>query len=108
MVPNTPMPNTDDPTKIWIAFLMGYGGFVTLLGIPALIAIASFARRARWLKTNCKPHNYGRTNLIYWPSQIFILSACLVLLSFAKYLILDAHISDEGLTIGVVLTLIAW
>lgn len=100
--------NVNDPTKIWIAFLMGYGGFITLLGIPALIAIASFIRRARWLKANCKPHSYGRTNLIYWPSQILILSACLALLSFIKYLILDAQNSDDGLLAGTILTLIAW
>ncbi|KAF9956297.1 hypothetical protein BGZ65_002844 [Modicella reniformis] len=98
--------NNDDPIKLWIAYLMEYGGFFTLMGVPALIAIPLFFRRMHWLKHHCKPHNYGRTNLIYWPSQIFIAVACLILVSFAVSLVSDGI--TDGFLPGVLLTLSAW
>ncbi|KAF9344624.1 hypothetical protein BGX26_004099, partial [Mortierella sp. AD094] len=87
---------------------MEYGGFATLLGIPALIAAALFIKRARWLQTNRKPHNYGRTNLIFIPEQTFIILACLILLSLARLLFVNANALSDGLLVGVLLTLIAW
>ncbi|KAF9355136.1 hypothetical protein BGX26_006959 [Mortierella sp. AD094] len=100
-------PSVYDPSKIWIDSLMKYGGFITLLGIPALIAIASFIGRSRWLLTKRTPHTYGRTHLIYWPSQIFTLAACVILILFANSLVVDKHDSKDGLLVGIILTLIA-
>ncbi|KAF9364295.1 hypothetical protein BGX34_002002 [Mortierella sp. NVP85] len=57
-----------------------------------------------WLKLHCKPHAYGRTNWIYWPSQIFIAAACLILLSF----VLFTGVYSDRLVQGVLLTFIAW
>ncbi|KAF9344593.1 Canalicular multispecific organic anion transporter 2, partial [Mortierella sp. AD094] len=97
----------NDPTKIWIDFVMKYGGFLTLLGIPALIATASFFARIRWLRQNRIPHNYGRTNLIYWPSQLFIALACLILLSLDVSLLVSSD-QNEGLFFGAMLALLSW
>ena len=96
-----------DPTKVWIAFLMDHGGYMTLLGLPALVAAASFISRMRWLIRNKKPHSYGRTNLIYWPSQIFIAIACLILIAGAIFLGSTSG-STGGLFLGTVFTLLAW
>src|SRR5690554_6950178 len=76
----------NDPIMVWIDFLMAHGGYLTLMGIPALIAAVSFIGRMRWLKQNRVPHPYGRTNLIYWPTQICIAIACSILLSFVASL----------------------
>ncbi|KAF8967404.1 Canalicular multispecific organic anion transporter 2, partial [Entomortierella lignicola] len=105
---NTLTTKAEDPTKVWIAYILECGGFLTLLGIPALLATILFIRRVQWLKANRKPHNYGRTNLIFWPEQTFILSACLVLLSLLRLLLTDSNDSSDGLILGVSLTLIAW
>ncbi|KAF9423739.1 hypothetical protein BGZ76_003621, partial [Entomortierella beljakovae] len=86
---------------------MRCGGFATLLGLPAIIATVVFILRMRWLKKNSKPHNYGRTGLIYWPSQIFIALACLILVFHAGLLIKAPEI-PIGLLLGVVTTLVAW
>lgn len=96
-----------DPTKLWISYLMQYGGFFTLFGVSALFAIPLFVRRMFWLKLHCKPHTYGRTALIYWPSQLFIALACSVLVAFIVFLISAADFAD-GLFVGVLLTLVAW
>ncbi|KAF8986354.1 hypothetical protein BGZ46_005539 [Entomortierella lignicola] len=87
---------------------MKYGGFITLLGIPALIAIVSFIGRAGWIYKNLKPHDYGRTKLIYWPSQLFMTASCLILIFFARSLVSDKHDSSDGLLVGIILMLIAW
>ncbi|KAG0266802.1 Multidrug resistance-associated protein 1 [Mortierella polycephala] len=96
---------------VWIDFLMAYGGYLTLMGIPALIATVSFIGRMRWLKRNRTPHPYGRTNLIYWPTQICIAIACSILLSFVASLTRasssSSSSSGNGLLAGVVLSLLA-
>lgn len=97
----------NDPTKLWISYLMRFGGFFILLGIPALVAIPLFIRRMVWLKRHCKPHNYGRTGLIYWPSQIFISLACLILVA-ASVSLVSSGLFTDGLLPGVLLTLMAW
>ncbi|KAF9343222.1 hypothetical protein BGX26_006078, partial [Mortierella sp. AD094] len=98
---------SSDPIKTWIAFFMKYGGFAIILGIPALIATVSFLARIRWLKLNRRPHNYGRTNIIYWPSQIFIASACVALLALTISLVITPG-SSGSLLVGAILTLVAW
>ncbi|KAF9427591.1 Multidrug resistance-associated protein 1, partial [Podila epigama] len=68
---------TSDPTQAWIDFLLHYGGYWTLLGAPALIATGFILKRIWFLRTHRHPHSYGRTEAIYWPSQIFITLAFL-------------------------------
>ncbi|KAF9142606.1 hypothetical protein BGX30_002585 [Mortierella sp. GBA39] len=95
-----------DPITIWIDYLMSHGGYLTLLGGPSLFAIISNIGRLRWLNNNRKAHGYGRTNLIYWPTQSFIVLAALVLISLAATL--EWHHSDsDGMLAGVLLTLAA-
>ena len=93
-----------DPTKIWIDYIMSHGGYLTLLGIPSLFAIIANIGRLRWLKYYRRAHGYGRTNLIYWPTQLFIVLAALVLISLAATL--EWRHSD-GMLAGVLLTLAA-
>ncbi|KAF8928328.1 hypothetical protein BGZ58_009738 [Dissophora ornata] len=61
----------------------------------------------RWLTRNRKSHGYGRTNLIYWPSQIFIAIACLILVAGAIPLGSTSG-PTGGLFLGTVFTLLAW
>ncbi|KAF9932405.1 hypothetical protein FBU30_008257 [Linnemannia zychae] len=95
-----------DPTKIWIDYLMSYGGYLTLLGAPSLIATIANIWRIRWLTYNRIPHSYGRTNLIYWPTQFFITLAALILVSLIATL--EWHrSSSDGMVAGLLLTLAA-
>lgn len=95
-----------DPTKIWINYLMSHGGYLTLLGVPSLFAIIANIGRIRWLNYNRRAHCYGRTNLIYWPTQLFIILAALVSISLAGSL--EWHHSDsDGMLAGVLLTFAA-
>ncbi|KAG0270789.1 Multidrug resistance-associated protein 1, partial [Linnemannia exigua] len=95
-----------DPTKVWIEYLMSHGGYLTLLGIPSLFATIAHIGRIRWLYYNRTPHGYGRTNLIYWPTQFFIVLATLILISLAATLEWH-HSSSDGMFPGVLLTLFA-
>ncbi|KAF9909311.1 hypothetical protein EC991_008822 [Linnemannia zychae] len=95
-----------DPTKILIEYLMSHGGYLTLLGIPSLIATVVHIGRIRWLNYNRVPHGYGRTNLIYWPTQFFIILATLILVSLIATL--EWHrSSSKGMFAGALLTLAA-
>ncbi|KAF8929221.1 Multidrug resistance-associated protein 1, partial [Haplosporangium bisporale] len=67
-----------DPTEAWIEFILQHGAFNLLLGIPALAAWFAINYRSKQLE-KLRPHSYGRTALIFWPSQIFIFLACLSL-----------------------------
>ncbi|KAF9129913.1 hypothetical protein BGW39_003648 [Mortierella sp. 14UC] len=95
-----------DPTKLWIEYLMSHGGFLTLLGIPSLIATVAHIGRIRWLNNNRIAHDYGRTNLIYWPTQFFIILATLILISLIATLEWH-HSSSNGMFAGALLTLAA-
>ncbi|KAF9208960.1 hypothetical protein BGZ59_010357, partial [Podila verticillata] len=48
-----------------------------VLGAPALLASAAFVIRARYLERNGIAHGLGKTHLIYWPSQLAMVSASL-------------------------------
>ncbi|KAG0001051.1 hypothetical protein BGZ79_005156 [Entomortierella chlamydospora] len=67
-------------TNTWIDFLRDHDGHFTLLGIPAFFASVAFIHRIRWLKRHKRPHDYGHTAFIYWPSQLLLALACLTLL----------------------------
>lgn len=85
---------------------MSHGGYLTLLGVPSLFAIIANIGRIRWLNYNRRAHCYGRTNLIYWPTQLFIILAALVSISLAGSL--EWHHSDsDGMLAGVLLTFAA-
>ncbi|KAF9336263.1 hypothetical protein BG006_009219, partial [Podila minutissima] len=67
-----------DTTEAWIDLLLQHGPFTVLLGVPALVAIFMIEIRISRLR-KLEPPPYGRTELIFWPSQIFISLACLSL-----------------------------
>ncbi|KAF9576697.1 hypothetical protein EC968_005470 [Mortierella alpina] len=96
-----------DPVKIWTQFLMDHGGYLTLLGLPAALALIAFVRRMRWLKRHRSPHDYGRTAWIYWPSQAFIALACLIL-AFSLLTSFGSAALSDGFSAGVILMLLAW
>jgi hypothetical protein len=96
-----------DPVRVVIDYLLSHGGFLSLLGVPAVLATISFVYRILYLRHNRQPHNYGRTNLIYWPTQIFISLACLSLIVLAI-----SQCSGDAPSLGLVptalLMLVAW
>ncbi|KAF9434999.1 hypothetical protein BGZ76_007050 [Entomortierella beljakovae] len=99
---------TPSPTKKWVDFLIDQGGHSTLMGIPAMAATVIFVGRSIWLRRNKNPHNYGRTWWIYWPSQLFIFSACISLLGLMFLLATGPYIaSADGLLMSAFLAMIA-
>ncbi|KAG0296392.1 hypothetical protein BGZ97_004543, partial [Linnemannia gamsii] len=88
-----------DPTKVWIDYLMSHGGYLTLLGAPSLIAIVANIGRICWLNQNRTAHGYGRTNLIYWPTQLFIALAALIMVSLVAALQWH-HSASDGMLAG--------
>ncbi|KAF9938432.1 hypothetical protein BGZ67_000203 [Mortierella alpina] len=96
-----------DPVKVWTEFLMNHGGYLTLLGVPAAIALIAFVGRMRWLKLHRSPHDYGRTGWIYWPSQAFIALACLIL-AFSLLTSFGSSMPSDGFSTGVALMLLTW
>ncbi|KAF9112068.1 hypothetical protein BGX27_004016 [Mortierella sp. AM989] len=57
-----------------------------LLTLPSLIAFFAIVARTFSMWRYGKPHNLGRTNLIYWPSQFFILASVAALIARAAFL----------------------
>ena len=97
----------EDPTLVWIRSLLNYGGYLTLIGIPAAVATLAFLHRVLWLHRHGRPHNFGRTAWIYWPSQILILLSLLPLL--ALIMSFTGHFSEShGLVPAAILMAIAW
>ncbi|KAF9206079.1 Multidrug resistance-associated protein 1 [Haplosporangium sp. Z 27] len=43
------------------------------------MAIAAFIYRALYLQRYCKPHGYGRSNVIFWLSEVLMTAAALIL-----------------------------
>jgi len=96
-----------DPVRVVIDYLLAHGGFMSLFGVPAVLATISFVYRILYLQHNRQPHNYGRTNFIYWPTQIFISLACLTLI----VLVISQCSGDApsmGLIPAALLMLVAW
>ncbi|KAF9299941.1 hypothetical protein BGZ74_008485 [Mortierella antarctica] len=104
---NTLTMATQDPVRVAIDYLLAHGGFLSLLGVPAVLAIISFVYRILHLRHNRQPHTYGRTNVIYWPTQIFISLASLALIVLAI-----SQCSGDAPSLGLVpaalLMLVAW
>ncbi|GJJ74129.1 ATP-binding cassette, subfamily C (CFTR/MRP), member 1 [Entomortierella parvispora] len=100
-------PPSSDPTLVWIHVLFNHGGFLSLIGTPAILAFLAFVFRIRWLHRHRQPHGFGRTALIYWPSQILITLSLLPLLSLL--LLFNGHSSEShGLVPAAILMLAAW
>lgn len=102
--------NKGDPLQEWVDFLVKYGGHYVLVGLPSLLAIFAFRSRNRYLtKTRGKPpHHYGRTGLIYWPSQLFLFVAWCAILALSYSLGTGPYIATaDGLLMSTPLVLIA-
>ncbi|KFH67868.1 hypothetical protein MVEG_06599 [Podila verticillata NRRL 6337] len=93
-----------DPTEAWIEFILQHGAFNLLLGIPALAAWFAINYRSKQLE-KLRPHSYGRTALIFWPSQIFIFLACL---SLVGLLVALGWETTNGMWSGAFLMLFSW
>lgn len=96
-----------DPVRVAIDYLLAHGGFLFLLGVPAVLAIIAFVYRIHYLRHSRHPHNYGRTNIIYWPTQISISLACLSLIALA-FSQCSGDAPSLGLIPAAALTLVAW
>ncbi|KAF9308154.1 hypothetical protein BG003_011549, partial [Podila horticola] len=57
-----------------------------LLALPALIALVGIVTRSYTMWKTGKPHAFGRTNLIYWPTQFFMLASGIALIARAAVL----------------------
>ncbi|KAG0069026.1 hypothetical protein BGZ90_000366 [Linnemannia elongata] len=102
--------NKGDPLQEWVDFLIKYGGHYVLVGLPSLFAIYALRSRNRYLtKTRGKPpHRYGRTGLIYWPSQLFLFVAWCAILSLSYSLGTGPYIATaDGLLMSTPLVLTA-
>ncbi|KAF9942250.1 hypothetical protein BGZ67_002583 [Mortierella alpina] len=62
-----------------------------LLGLPALVGFLGFACQVFTMWRSGKPHNLGRTNIIYWPSQVLMLASAVALVARAAVLSKDGH-----------------
>lgn len=51
-----------------------------LATLPACLAIIAFIYRAISLQRYGQPHGLGRTNLMFWPSQVLMLAAASILI----------------------------
>ncbi|KAF9912167.1 hypothetical protein EC991_000577 [Linnemannia zychae] len=57
-----------------------------LLTVPSLVGIIALSARIFSMWRHDTPHNLGRTTLIYWLSQIFILASIIALVARAVFL----------------------
>ncbi|KAI8345227.1 ABC transporter type 1, transmembrane domain-containing protein [Mortierella sp. GBAus27b] len=57
-----------------------------LIGLPSLLAILSIPYATFYMWRHGKPHGLGRTNLIYWPTQFFMLASIAALIARAVFL----------------------
>ncbi|KAG0261148.1 Multidrug resistance-associated protein 1 [Mortierella polycephala] len=57
-----------------------------LEALPALIAIIAMVYKTALMWKSGKPHNLGRTNIIYWPTQFLMLASAIALIARAVVL----------------------
>lgn len=89
-----------DPIKDWIDDMMANGGFTICLGLPALILFGGYLHRCWWLRTHRRPHPYGCTSWIYWPTQLLLAAGCASLLVLLATL-LNSPYDSNGLSLSV-------
>ncbi|KAF9431317.1 Canalicular multispecific organic anion transporter 2 [Podila epigama] len=102
----TPRPPVyvDDPTlQVLVDYVMAHGAHYSLLGVPAIASSVIFLARVVYLRRNKIEHSYGRTNVIYWTSQLALAAAALsfLVLSFTLLtgpysIITDGLLSSAG------------
>ncbi|KAG0275589.1 hypothetical protein BGZ95_008606, partial [Linnemannia exigua] len=100
-----------DPLQAWAEFLIAHGGHYVLIGLPSLLAFFSFRSRNKYLTKyrGQPPHRFGRTGLIYWPEQLFLLVAWGAALALAYSLATGPYIaSADGLLLSTPFMLCAW
>ncbi|KAG0094983.1 hypothetical protein BGZ93_006497, partial [Podila epicladia] len=51
-----------------------------LLALPALLALVGIVARSYTMWKTGKPHAFGRNNIIYWPTQFFMLASGIALI----------------------------
>ncbi|KAF9423916.1 Canalicular multispecific organic anion transporter 2 [Podila epigama] len=62
-----------------------------LLTLPALVGILGLSYQAYSMWRHGKPHGFGRTNIIYWPSQFFMFASIVSLIARAAVLKNDVY-----------------
>ncbi|KAF9200129.1 hypothetical protein BGZ49_009666 [Haplosporangium sp. Z 27] len=62
-----------------------------LITLPSLVALIAIVARTFYMLRYAKPHNLGRTNLIYWPTQFFMLASVAALIARAVLLGQNDH-----------------
>lgn len=77
-----------------------------LLALPSLVGIVALSIRMFSMWRNGAPHNLGRTNIIYWLSQFFILASIIALIARAAVLKNDIYIPASML--GTVCLIVVW
>ncbi|KAI1315140.1 hypothetical protein EDD11_001245 [Mortierella claussenii] len=77
-----------------------------LLALPALGATIGIALQTFLMSRSGKPHNLGRTNLIYWPSQILMVASAVALIVRAAVLKNDDY--APATMFSTITMIIAW
>ncbi|KAG0096002.1 hypothetical protein BGZ93_005137 [Podila epicladia] len=77
-----------------------------LLTLPALIGILGISYQAFSMWKHGKPHGYGRTNIIYWPSQFFMLASAVSLI--ARAAVLKDNIYSPATMLSTIAMLLSW
>jgi ATP-binding cassette subfamily C (CFTR/MRP) protein 1 len=77
-----------------------------LLALPSLVGIFALSTRIFSMWRNGAPHSLGRTNIIYWPSQFFILASIIALIARAAFLKNDIY--APATMLGTVCLIVAW
>ncbi|KAF9358095.1 hypothetical protein BGX26_002516 [Mortierella sp. AD094] len=77
-----------------------------LLTLPSLIALFAFVARTYSMWRYGKPHNLGRTNIIYWPSQFFMLASVAALIARAALLNQDTY--APATMLSTICLILAW
>ncbi|KAF9313900.1 hypothetical protein BG003_004712 [Podila horticola] len=77
-----------------------------LLTLPALIGILGISYQAFSMWKHGKPHGYGRTNIIYWPSQFLMLASAVSLI--ARAAVLKDDIYAPATMLSTIAMLLSW
>ncbi|KAF9933077.1 hypothetical protein FBU30_006578 [Linnemannia zychae] len=79
-----------------------------LQGLPALIAVISMTYTAVMMWKKGKPHNLGRTNIIYWPTQFFMLASAAALMARAGVLKNENNSYAPATMFSTITMMLAW
>ncbi|KAK5814377.1 hypothetical protein F5H01DRAFT_391041 [Linnemannia elongata] len=79
----------------------------SMYSILSTVALLVFVVRIRYLRTACKPHQFGRTAWIYWPSQVIMSILALMLTAQTLRGEVNGTNSPDKL-LGIFLTAVGW